>query len=243
MISNQNIQEEIQKFIREYTHMNIGGLVINCPYWVNRLKNGQVVLRGFGNGKGSAKEIRDELIKRLNGLSQEDSFKLTSENLRKFAKRERIGIDCSGLVYRVLDKLLHLGYGNTKNRNLDEVFYGGIFSKEINKTNVKRLTSPKYSFEIKNIKEMKLGDMIRLWGGKHAAIIIDNNQKEIIYAHSSWLSAKIQGVHTSSIQIVDPDKPLSEQKWIEETRTGENYGKKYFRFENGDSVFRLKIFS
>lgn len=230
--------EEINKFINDYLQMNVNGVIINCPYWMNRLNEDRVVFRGFANGKGSAKEIREELIRRLKSLPHDLQFKLTAENLRKFARRERIGIDCSGLVYRVLDELLHIGYGHTGYNNLDKVFNGGI-----NKTNVKRLTSSHYCREIRNIKDFKLGDMIRLWGGKHAAIIIRNNQKEILYAHSSWLSTKIQGVHTSTIKIIDIFKPLADQIWEEKTRRGENFGEKRFDPKKGDGVFRLKIFN
>lgn len=234
---NENIHQKILEFIQQYEELNINGVVINCPYWMNKLADGKVILRGFANGKGSAKEIREELIKRLHNLSSGLKFELTPENLRKFARRERIGIDCSGLAYRILDELLNLSFRNTKFKNLDNVFDGGI-----NKTNVKRLTSPQYSKEITNIKDFKLGDMIKLWGGKHIAIIIRNDKKEILYAHSSRFSTKVQGVHTSIIQIIEVNNSLSAQKWIEETRSGENFGKKRFDAEKGDGVFRLKIF-
>lgn len=237
-MENENINKKVKEFIRGYTAMDINGVVIHCSYWMNKLQGGKVNLRGFANGKGSAKEIKEELIKRLNNLTSEIRFKLTPENLRKFTKRENIGIDCSGFVFRVLDELLRLGFRSTKYKNLDDVFDGGI-----SKTNVKRFTSPQYSTEIKNIKDYKLGDMIRLWGGKHIAIIIEVKGKEIIYAHSSSLSTKIQGVHTSVIRIIDGDKALEDQAWEEKTRSGENFGEKRFNREKGDGVFRLKIFS
>ena len=235
--SNQIYYQAINSFIQQYTELNINGVVINCPYWMNKLAAGKVIRRGFANGKGSANEIKNELINRLNKLSSDAGFELTPRNLRKFARRERIGIDCSGFVFRVLDELLHLGFGNTEIKNMDNIFDGGI-----SKTNVKRLTSSQYSMEITDIRDFKVGDMIRLCGGRHAAIVIGVNQKEILYAHSSWLSTKIQGVHTSTIQISKENKSLGEQKWEEETRSGENFGIKRFNTEKGDGVFRLKIF-
>lgn len=223
------IQQKILEFVKHFTEMEIDGLVINCPYWMNRLKNSKVTLRGFANGKGSAQQIREELLKRLKKLTPRLRFEKNPENLRKFAKRERIGIDCSGFGYRVLEQLY---------KNLDKVFEGGI-----NKTNVKRLTNPNYSKEIRNIKDFRLGDMIRLWSGKHIAVIIDINDKEIVYAHCSSLSTQIQGAHTSAIKIIDAGKTLADQIWKEKTKTGENFGKKRFNPQRGDGVFRLKIFS
>lgn len=235
---NQNISQKIESFVKQYSEMEINGLIVSCPYWINRLKNGKVTLRGFAKGKGRSSEIREELIKRLSKMPVDLKFELTPETVRKFAKRERIGIDCSGFVYRVLDELLHCGYGDTNFKNLDKVFSGGI-----NKTNVKRLSDLKYSDQIKIIDNFQIGDMIRLWGGKHIAIIIGINKKEILYAHSSWLSTKIQGTHASTILIVDDEKSLDEQVWMEKTRSGENFGKKYFNPDKGDGVFRLKIFT
>lgn len=234
--SNKNIAVEITQFINKYCEMDINGVVIHCPYWINRLKDNKVTLRGFANGKGKSDEIRKELLRRLKKLPPGEFNALTSESIRKFARRERIGIDCSGLVYRVLDELLRLGF-NTGYKNLDQIFAGGI-----DKTDVKRLTDPQYSKKIKNIGEFQSGDIIRLWGGKHAAIIINNNQKEISYVHSSALSTKIQGVHTSPIQITDIKNPLEEQIWEEKTRSGENFGEKRFNRTKGDGVFRLKVF-
>ncbi len=237
-MKDRNIKEKILGFVHKYTKMDISGMVICCPYWMNRLKEGKVILRGFTNGKGSAEEIRDELIERLNGLSPEDRFELTPENLRKFAKREKIGIDCSGFVYRVLDQLVQKKYQGCNLSNLKQVFTGGIDG-----TNARILSSKDFCIPVIKVKDFRLGDMIRLWYGKHIAVIIDVNDKEIVYAHTSSLSTKIQGAHTSLVRIIDADKPLEYQDWEEQTREGDNFGKKRFNSQKGDGVFRLKIFS
>ncbi len=218
--------------------MDIKGTIINCPYFMNRLKETKVIIRGFANGKGEAAEIRKEIIRRLNKLSKEQRFPQTSENLRKFARRERIGIDCSGFAYRILAQLVNIKYKNIQIKNLDDIFSGGI-----NKTNVRRLTSLDYSIPVGRIENFQLGDMIRLWGGKHVAVILDIVGNKIIYVHSSHLSTQIQGVHLGEINIVDSSKSLEQQEWLEKTGKGENFGKKYFQPQNGDGVYRLKIFN
>lgn len=232
-----HINRSIGQFINSYFNLEIRGIVINCPYWMNKLKDGKVTLRGFLNGKGDADSIRKELIRRLNDLPSDSIFTLNPESLRKFARRERIGIDCSGFVYRVLDELVSLKYRNCQIRKLKGVFEGGI-----NKTSAWTLTSLTYCVPVKKISDIQIGDMIRLWSGKHIAIIIKLNGKEIIYAHSSSISTKMQGVHESTIGITDANKPLKKQCWEEETRRRENFGKKYFNPEVGDGVYRLKIF-
>lgn len=218
--------------------MNINGVVINCPYWMNKLADGKVILRGFANGKGGAAEIREELIKKVKTLSQETKFESTPENLRKFTRRERIGIDCSGIAYRVLNELVHLHYKNCTVSDLAEVFTGGI-----NKTNANMLTNTAFCVGINKVKEFQLGDMIRMRGGKHIAIIIRVDSNEITYVHSSSLAANIQGIHTSNIQIIKAEGILEDQVWMQVSRHGENFGRKYFDPASGDGVFRLKIFN
>lgn len=236
--SNRDFTAEVNSFIRDYTDMDIFGIKIHSPYWMNRLKAGKVVIRGFQNGKGSAGEIKSELSNRIkNNPGYIDIIK-SREAISKFARREKIGIDCSGFVYRVLEKIISLEIGNSKISDLSELFPGGI-----NRTDSKTLTSTGYAKPITRIKDLKIGDMIRIDGGKHVAVISGIYGKMITYTHSSFLKSAISGVHSSTIKIVNGEKWLDEQFWSEITRTGENFGKKYFNPYKGDGVFRLKIFS
>lgn len=207
---------------------------INCPYWMNKIADGRISLRGFANGKGSAEEIREELIKRAK--DQSITFK-NGEELRKFARRERIGIDCSGFVFRILGELVRLNYKKTNLDSLDRVF-----TKGINKTNASTLTDRIYSDKIANISEIQTGDMIRLMNGKHVALVVDSNGNQIIYVHCANMT-KIQGVHLGIIETGKSVKSLAECNWQEKTGRGDNYGNKYFRPEKGDGVYRLKVFN
>lgn len=234
--SKDSINKEILDFIKDYTDMNICGVIMNCPYWMNKLKAGQIRIRGFLEGKGGACQIQNELIKRLSSIRDKSGVTLTRIYLQKFAKRERIGIDCSGFVYRVLEKLVRLKYKGCQVSRLSAVFSGGV-----RKTNARRLTAPEYSIPIDRISDFQLGDMIRMRNGRHIAVILQVENSRIIYAHSSN-GTKIQGVHLGTIKIAKADKSLQEQKWLEETKKGENFGNRYFSEENGDGIFRLKIF-
>lgn len=234
-MNKQNIYEKLLKFIKLYTQMEMEGIVVNCPYWSNKIENGKVKIRGFMDGKGSASAIRQELIDRLHKSFQADIN--SSESIRKFAKRERIGIDCSGLVYRCLDKLINLGYANCQLTNLAKVFTGSI-----TKTNADMLTSNSYCVLIDNLSNIRLGDLIRMSAGRHIAIVISIDSYKIIYAHSSSLNTRLKGVHLGKILIKDRHKPIEQQDWLEETGTGENFQKVFYDKNKGDGVFRLKIF-
>uniref|UniRef100_A0A7C4M345 NlpC/P60 domain-containing protein n=1 Tax=candidate division CPR3 bacterium TaxID=2268181 RepID=A0A7C4M345_UNCC3 len=227
------IQEKIENYISDYTRMKIGRLSLNCPYWSNRLKNGRVTVRGIFNGKGLSSQIKKELTKEVN-LCQKKI--LNKYDLYKLAKRKRLGIDCSGFAFRVLEELVRLGYKNCKIANLEGLYKGGI-----NRTNADMLTAKNFVFPVDKISDYQMGDLIRMLGGRHIAVIIKVTSNQIIYAHSSN-KTKVQGVHLGKIKIVDINRPLLEQKWLEKTKTGENIVQKYFDPARGDGVFRLKIF-
>ena len=227
MVKNDEITKKFTKKIQEYTEMTVYGQTVHCPYWMNKIKDGQVRIRGFSNGKGSASEIRQELIKQIDKLSI-DREHLTSEYIRKLAKRNRIGIDCSGFVYRILNALY---------TSLDRIFSGGI-----TKTDVKRLTSKEFCIPIQKVEDIQPGDLIRLRGGKHVVIILEKTADTVVYAHSSNLTTKIKGVHLAKIKITNPSKPIEFQHWLEKTGKNENFGKKFFHTDKGDGIFRLNIF-
>jgi len=236
-LTNQDIiKKKIFGFVTDYIEMDIGGIIIHCPYWRNKLREGKVVLRGYLNGKGSSTDIRNKIIETLHN-SHINTTLINADYIRKLAKRERIGIDCSGFVYRFLDYLISLSYDNYRLKSLDEVFIGGI-----NKTNAHMLTSAKFSDYIANISNYRIGDMIRLMKGKHVAVILELNDKEIVYVHSVT-KTKVKGVHSGKIDILNKNKPLEKQNWLEETETGENFCRKYFYPKERDGVYRLKIFA
>lgn len=215
--------------------MEINGKKFSCPYWKNKIRNGKVIIRGFLNGKGESRAIRSQLENLLykkfkNGIPEAAEFV-------KFAKRERIGIDCSGLVYRLLDRLLKLGYKQTKYGSLDELFHD-----KIDKTNVLRLTAEDKSLRIDDYKKLEYGDMIRMMRGKHLMFITDTDDEYITYVHASNMT-KTQGVHTGKIQIINAELPLENQKWQESTRKGNSFNLKYYHPDEGDGIYRLRIFS
>lgn len=235
MVKDKEILSKIYRFINQYIQMDVEGLVVNCPYLANKIKDGQVVMRGYLNGKGKAEEIHQELVKRIKERKDKNT-KLTPLYIQKFAKRERIGIDCSGFAYRVLGELVRLKYKNSLVSDISDVFKKGI-----NRTNADILTSEDYCIKIKKISSIQLGDLIRMMRGKHVVVVLEIKNSQIIYVHSSHLT-KVQGVHLGIIKIKDFTKSLEHQYWLEKTRRGSNFGKKYFHEEKGDGVYRLKIF-
>lgn len=227
----------IEGLVYQYTHLPMGGKKVRCPYWVDKIK--KKIWGPFG-GKGSPEQIVEATLMaakkegiNLNGLS--------AAQIRSFLKRNRIGIDCSGLVFNLLDALDKEGGGNGLADDIP-----GAKGKFLIRASVKMLTNNKVSVPVKVIKEIKMGDMIRLGGRTHIVVITAIKKektgkiKEIIYAHSSPRT-KVSGVHKARIKIKEEAAGLEKQDWLEKTRRGENYGQKYFRPEKGDGIRRLKI--
>jgi len=228
----------LQSIFYQYTHLPIGGKEICCPYWMNRNWLG---ITGPYGGKGRPQEIVDATEKEAEKANL-DLKKATESEILNFMKRKKIGVDCSGFVFWMLDALDREKGGNGIADDMLEATGQFIASR----ANVKLLTSEEKSFSINKINEVQAGDMIRLDGGKHIAIIIAvlkdevGNILRIDYAHSSRKTL-ISGVHSSSINIIDVNSPLFKQEWIEKTASGKNYGELCFRANDGDNIKRLKI--
>lgn len=206
---------------------------IHCPYWSNKLRGGLVILRGFQNGKGDAARIQKELEKKVIERNENENSILTTDVIYRIARRNRIGIDCSGFVYRALENLVQEIRSDT-GFTLSSVYSGGV-----NRTNAAALTDMQFVKPIDTVCDVREGDMIRMMGGKHVAIVTGVASSEISYTHSSQKS-QIFGVHEAIIEIQDNTRDLGFGNWKEETIKGENFGKKYYEKEKGDGVFRLR---
>lgn len=221
-------KSDFECYLRDFTKMRIGNKVINCPYWSNKIKNGKVIARGFLDGKGEADEIKKYLNKVYDSELKKGIIRDSKEDLIKLAKRERIGIDCSGLVYRLLSFLKKGGY-YVQNSDLGVEYF---FPEGINRTNANTLTGNNYCIQIKKAENLLPGDLIRMMGGTHLLFVLSIENNEITYVHSSGKS-EVTGVHTGKI-IINNNK-LS---WLEKTKLNENFGEKYFHPKEGDGFFR-----
>ena len=221
----------------QYLAMDFFGFKHHCPYWSNRIKEGQVRIRGFLNGKGEAKSIRQELLRLLSETAESRAMAGNQDNLSLLAKRNRIGIDCSGFLYRVWDFLMKHKFRNNKFSDLDNVFPEGI-----NRTNAKSLTDKKVAVRINKINEIRFADCFRLNGGRHIAFIKEITAEKLIYVHASSSLTLIRGVHEGEISLHDREKNLADQEWREEAPNGGTL-KKYFKPRKGDGIWRLKAFA
>ena len=92
-MNSKTLSKEALNIIKEYKEMEISGVQISCPYFINK---GQKIRAGLKVmiGKGSPKEIKEEIT--LIALRKKvDLKKLSKKDLQKFFIDNNIGIDCS----------------------------------------------------------------------------------------------------------------------------------------------------
>ncbi len=241
----------------QYINFQVEGKQVKIPYCIVEQLGEKKYSYTMGRtdryrnyaGKGTPEEIK----KALYDSARKKSFDLKkgqSDEISRFMIKEGIGIDCSGFVYNILDSYLR----QTKNISLDQLIlrYYGVFGllerlilkkNRVRRSSAATLTNSLNTIKIEKAKDAKPGDMIRLthvnWKGKHIVIIVSVNKTSIRYVNASEYT-KIQGPHFGKIQIIDPDKGLEYQNWLEILRNGKNYGKEVFDPKRGDSLRRLK---
>jgi hypothetical protein len=216
------LKEEIEKYI-------------GIPYSKNVLKEGKIFQEKVLGGKGNWRQIREETLKAAKNQNI-DLEKLTAKELYNFQKKNHIGIDCSGLVYHLLDvyDLLN-GREGILNKTIGAGSQNGV-----RRLSADLLTSTINSFHIDNYNEIQTGDMIRMDRGNHILFVVEPSENIIRYVHSSDRTLT-RGVHYGTIEIIDPTKSLKFQKWSDSTLNGQNYSELFYP-ESGDGIYRLKCF-
>lgn len=130
---------------------------LNLPYRINK-----PYLNSSNNalvGKGSIEEIIETTTK-IAEKQKIDISKFSDKELYNFRKKNKIGIDCSGLVCNLI----------------------GVKNKR--KINADMLTSSPLSQKIE-IEKIKVGDLIRRKNGKHVLLVTKVGSDFVEYIHSS----------------------------------------------------------
>lgn len=217
-MSKSNYSKILQEEFLRYYKLPLGGKKVPCPYRRNEYGSYQKLAPEF-QGKSSAKIILETTQK----LAKEQNFNLqkaTVEETRQFMRNNKLGIDCSGFVYRMLDNFVQsLGMDNLQKA-------AGM--EHIGRTNVAKMSSDEFSIPITGLKKARPGDIIKLNSGEdilHGLVVLDNQNKVVTYAHSSKIATP-EGVHFDKIingKFPDDLKVFS------------------FKPNLGDGVRRLKI--
>lgn len=169
----------LQKEIDKYFNLRIGGKSVACPYYLNK-KVAVGNLRVM-SGKGSAREIEHEtkVWAKVKGF---DLKKATTDEIREFMIDSKIGIDCSGFVVHILNNYLKqrnkrslIRYLNFSNNDIISEIRRLL--RPVENISANALSSELNTYKIKNLNNMRPGDLIRAKGKQrnahHVAIVTE----------------------------------------------------------------------
>lgn len=254
-METKTLGKNANNIIHEFNNLQLGGKSVVCPYHINP-KSSRANLRVL-SGKGSPEEIvlETEIYAKLGGL---DLTKMSESEVRKFMIKRHIGIDCSGFIVHVLNEEVQERLGKKlwsviikKKRNI----YSSLryFLRPVENIGVADLTSDLNSSEIKNLNDVKAGDIIRFTSlksehGLHVLLIheieLENDKLiKIKFVNSNRYYGDENGIRFGEIIINDNKLGLEKQKWIDLDYNGENYTyEAYIKDLSISGIYRLNIF-
>jgi hypothetical protein len=221
------VEKRLEEFLEDFFALQIvPGKRVRIPYWRNRfLAGGLRRIQGPFGGKGTPGQIRKITLKKAKEAGL-DLSKMTSVQIRQFMKRKKIGLDCSGFAFQILEFLfpgfwrwLKMAPGKSHN--------------PIRRFNAAALALPENTVEVRRIDDARIGDLIplrfkRRGSVDHVMVVVDVAKGKIVYAHSSSITP-VSGPHLGEIRVVNSKKRLGEQEWLEMTREGRSLGKFWVR--------------
>ncbi|PIQ92424.1 MAG: hypothetical protein COV70_00635 [Parcubacteria group bacterium CG11_big_fil_rev_8_21_14_0_20_39_22] len=239
-VSVERLPKEATEIVDGY--MSLFGKRCPCPYF-NNTKGGVRASLKVSGGKGLPEEIEEE-VGILMLRAHIDKEKMEAEDIRKFMIDHKIGVDCSGLSYNILNAVRKSRREKSLRRSLSYPYAKTPWRKiiarfrSIENTNVKTLAHDANSVQIK-MQEVRPGDMITMiYEDKavreydHLLVVTeverhDNEPIRIRYVNSvAWPSDGIygHGVSEGVIHIEKPGEDITKQRWVEKGKEGEeNY--------------------
>lgn len=239
----ETLPKEVQEYIDRYEHLKIAGQDIVVPYYIN--------LRGFltdpvHGGKGTPEEIEAAANKLTAGMKN-----LGVEDIRTIMMENSIGLDCSGLIYHVLNHWLNqLGKGDLKDYLPRHSVWGirKFLSRSLkpqSSVSADMLTSQPISKQV-SVSEVHPGDLIRSRGGKHillvTEVVYDNNVPTKIKFVNSTTYYKRNGLRYGEITL-DDKFDLGSAHWNDnDISEPVNYAYKGYReLINNNGLFRPNL--
>ncbi len=232
------LSPQAETVINDYLTLPFPNRQVACPYYNNRRSGMRGGLRVL-IGKGSPEDIAEEAL--IISLKDKiDLERLDNETLQKFLVDHKLGVDCSGFAYHVLNAELCALH---KKKLGDALYFPqakNIFRKLIIKmrpaenAGVKVLAHDRNSTVVP-VSEARPGDFIIMLGTNpqhdydHVVVITDVKKEKNItvltYTHALQWAADGKynhGVRRGMIIINYPDAPLTEAAWTEQNCTGDH---------------------
>lgn len=243
-LSTEHIPASARDAINHYEHLRVSeGKTVRCPYYRNP-RNGthRWGLNAF-SGKGSAREIEEEL-KIIQKLEGKDFSALSEEGIRDIMKKRKLGVECSGFVSHVLDAWIW----EAKRKHIFQALrfpargiLGMLASalRPFTHIDVATLIAPRNAKEFFSLQEFRPGDFIYFHNEIDHIVLVTgiarfpteqadhdkNFIQQIFYAHSVREDSG-EGIKEGVVTVRDGQKSILEQDWQEVPETGRAIGKR-----------------
>jgi hypothetical protein len=243
----KKLPEEVQKFIDRYFALDVAGKKVICPYFMNI---GGIFKDSVMAGKGDPLEIEAKAADIFSHISLVDK---SEEFIRTEMLDHGLGVDCSGLVYQILNKWLRdvANKGEFKDYLPKQKTFNprkmvSRLLKPQSSVNADMLTSEPISTKVE-IKDIQPGDMIRTRGGKHILFITeveynaDKTPKTLTFVNSTTYYIR-NGMRYGKIHL-NHELNLSTSTW-DDNDPGEatNFAYKGYReLMDNNGVFRPNL--
>lgn len=236
-MNTKTLSQRALNVIDQYEHFNIEKAVCSIPYFNNKTKRSRASLRTI-IGKGSPKDIYEE-VQSILIKARVDKSLLSNESLKKILTDNNIGIDCSGFVYYVLNAESEENKKGPLDKNIHFTKCKGLIGKircalrPVENCDVSTFADDKNSKAI-NTNEIAPGNIITMLGNTsegerdHILVIHQVEYQNFIptkvhYSHA--VAYPTDGVYGTGIkrgviEILDPNKNIIDQRWIEYTTNG-----------------------
>lgn len=223
--------------IDKYLHLSIGQLQVVCPYYNNKRAKVRAGLRPL-IGKGMPFEIIEEA--EITALREKQDISTFNEDtLTAFLVDHNLGVDCSAFVFYLLNSELE----QKKHKKLANIIsFPRILNplrilirkmRIVENINVKTLAREENSHAIELV-DVQPGDIITIRDAgvdaqkDHVMFIYkidfeNKKPKTLYYVHSFQWSTDGKynhGVRKGKIEIINTNKSLIEQHWIEQEKEG-----------------------
>ncbi len=227
--------------IDQFKNFRIENAMCSVPYFNNRHIGQRLAFR-VSIGKGSPKDIYEE-VEQIAFKEKIDLKSFDSDTLKKFLVDNGVGIDCSGFAYYVLnEESISRGTGSL-DRNLSFPLCHGLFGKikckmrPIENAGVQTFAHDANS-KVVEIKDVQVGDIITMVGGPdngerdHILVVYQIEYQNFSPITIHYVQAMAwptdgeygHGIHEGKIDLVNLNKKIVEQRWVENEKTGEeNY--------------------
>ncbi|MDP2593355.1 MAG: hypothetical protein Q8P52_01755 [bacterium] len=238
-LETSELSKNAKKIITQYEKLPLGPGV-KCPYFNNK----RMKFRGASRARGG-KATPEEIIAEAEEIIYKKGLNIVtmgSDSLYKMLLDNHIGIDCSGLVFHILEAENLEREGKKLNFNLSFASRKSFLRAAIAHLRPAQNTSVSVFAEEKNSREVSVsdisaGDFITMLYDEesekqydHMVIVTEvTRQKNMIlrlkYFHSiAWSSDGHtgHGARFGKIEIEDEKLPITRQLWTEKNLSGED---------------------